>query len=510
MARETQMTPTAIYHGYRILLASLLLYIAGQYSTFSTNHLTHNFMLVCVGYLPLAILIPLLPSRFLVVGFIIDVAATILLIHTSGGLADSFAVLMLVVVASANILMSMRLGLFIAALATLTILGEQAWLSLTPGVQINFSGVGLLGLAFFATSLLVQQLSMRLERSEALTIKQRQAISQLEELNRQIVSRLRTGIIVFDRYRQVLTANPTAQQLFNAPLAGNPLPEQLSHSYNEWLQQPHNYRPSLKISSQMPAMLARFAKLDENDQHSQTVLFLEDESRLTQEAQHLKLASLGRMSAIIAHEIRNPLSAIQHATDLLAEEVETEDNEPLFNIVRNHVKRVNGIISGILNLSRRPEGRSEQLHLATEVQKALDQLRQQGVDCRPIHIDSIDDDLHIRFIAEQLQQLIQNLITNAFLHGGDKVEITLTAGRHSRSRLPWLCIADNGKGISAEARKHLFEPFFTTSRSGNGLGLFVCRELCEANQAQLLLEDDDPANPGAHFVITFAHPDRLF
>lgn len=518
MTESSRTTPALIYHVYRILLIMLLLgfALAAQYGYVPNQNLPRNFLLVCACYLPLAIFIPTLPPRLLVVGFLIDVAATILMIHTSGGLAGSLAVLMLVVVASANILLPLRFGLLIAATATVTIIGEQTWLSLFDAPHVNLSLVGLLGLSFFATSLLVQQLSLRLNRSEALGEKQRLAIAQLEELNRQIVARLRTGIVVFDTQLNVLTTNPAAQLLFDAPLPGRPLPLPLTEAYQVWRNQPWSSRPSLKLTPQMPPMLARFARLqDDADDASLTVLFLEDEARLTQEAQHLKLASLGRISAIIAHEIRNPLSAIAHATDLLAEESETDSTRPLFTIVRNHVKRVNGIISDILDLSRRQPGNHEKLNLGEQVQQALEQLRQQGQDCQQVSIEAIDAHLHIRFVENQLQQIVQNLVTNALRHGGDTVSVKLSAGLHSRSRLPWLKISDNGKGISDEVRSHLFEPFFTTAKNGTGLGLFLCRELCEANQAQLELEaassPDTPANhAGASFVITFAHSDRLF
>lgn len=515
MATQARSIPTTIYHGYRILLILLLLglALAAQYGYVPDQNLPRPFLLVCASYLPLAVLIPMLPARLLLIGFIIDVAATILMIHTSGGLAGSLAVLLLVVVASANILLPLRLGLLVASLATLAIIGEQAWLSLRDDPHVNFTIVGLLGLAFFATSLLVQQLALRLNRSEALGEQQRRAIAQLEELNRQIVSRLRTGILVFDQQLRILTANPAAQLLFDEPLAGRPLPVPLTEAYSVWRDQPWSSRPSLKLSPQMPPMLARFAHLHEDeDDTSLTVLFLEDEARLTQEAQHLKLAALGRISAIIAHEIRNPLSAIQHATDLLAEESETDATRPLFNIVRNHVKRVNGIISGILDLSRRQPGNSERLNLAEQVRQALEHLQQQGIDCRTVTIEPMDASLQVRFVESQLQQLVQNLVTNALRHGGEGVAVTLSIGTHSRSRLPWLKISDNGKGFSEEVRAHLFEPFFTTAKNGTGLGLFLCRELCEANQAQLELENPPPGEtrPGASFVITFAHSDRLF
>lgn len=515
MDKTTRHTSAIIYNVYRQLLAAILFALAllSYYNILPNQNLNHSFLILTAIYFPTALLIPLLPQKIELTGFIIDIAFLILMIHSTDGLSESLTVLTLVVVAAANILLSMRLGLLVAAVATMSVIGEQIWVSITFESRSSYTAAGLLGMAFFAVSVLVRQVSLRLQRSEAISAKQERDIARLEELNHQIVSRLRTGIIVFDQNFQVLTANPAAQRLFDHTLTDHALPNELKQAFSNWKTVPYNHPPTLKLSPQMPAMLVNFAHLHDkvNAEEQLTLVFLEDEARLTQEAQHLKLASLGRMSAIISHEIRNPLSAIQHATDLLAEEEENDSNTKLFDIIRHHVKRVNSIIGGILDLSRRQQSKSEKLNLLEQLEKARQHLEHQALDCSRIRIVDVPSNMMVRFSENQLQQIIQNLVGNALRHAGDQVNITLTAGVHERSELPWLKIRDDGKGIDKDTREHLFEPFFTTVHNGTGLGLFLCRELCESNQALLELEPETPDNtPGTSFVITFAHVDRQF
>ena len=219
----------------------------------------------------------------------------------------------------------------------------------------------------------------------------------------------------------------------------------------------------------------------------------------------MNLASLGRLSATLAHEIRNPLSAINHATDLLLDDEPSPEDQHLLQIIRNHVTRVNGIIHDVLDLSRRPKGQAERFTLTALIQEVTAQWEMKdaagsfSLHCQP--------DVEVRFDRNQLIQVLDNLIGNALRHGGTPCTVTLRCGHHDRTGLPWLKVQDNGQGISEEAMNYLFEPFYTTAKDGNGLGLYLCRELCHANQATLDLEETPK---GASFVITFAHPHRQF
>ncbi|HEY7884555.1 MAG TPA: HAMP domain-containing sensor histidine kinase, partial [Cellvibrionaceae bacterium] len=248
-----------------------------------------------------------------------------------------------------------------------------------------------------------------------------------------------------------------------------------------------------------------------------TLIFVEDNRALTQQAQQLKLASLGRLTASIAHEIRNPLGAIGHATQLLAESTDLAPADlRLLDIINVHTKRVNQIIENIFQVSKRklsePQiidlsswlksftaeyGRNKQLETGKDI-SAIIQVKQ-GV--KP---------LYIRFDESQLQQVLSNLLDNALRYiKSDSYQppITLTTGLDTIRNTPYLSIIDNGQGVSADNQKHLFEPFFTTENTGSGLGLFLCKELCEANQAYISYIADDQ-QPSC-FTIQFAHSEKV-
>ncbi|WP_245932530.1 two-component system sensor histidine kinase NtrB [Isoalcanivorax indicus] len=516
---DTQLwTPIRVYTGYRVLLALLLLtlYMAAE-PPLVGQHSPTLFLYTAAAYVALTIMslvmkAPLYRGRRLtpVIPVISDIVILTLMIHASGGIESSLTVLLLVTVAAASIILPGRLGLLTAALATFAVMFEQVYFALDAGASNPFqvTEAGTLGLAFFAVALITHQVAQRLARSEQLARTQHEAIRRLQSLNHQVVERMRTGILVFSDTLTVELCNRSAQEFFPAARHGAPLPDALASHFRDWQTAPHQTLPPLPGSHERPDLDARFAPLDGGNAEGPdyNIVFLEDRARLMQEVQQLKLASLGRMSATIAHEIRNPLSAINHAAQLLEEGIQQDEDRKLLGIIQKHVTRVNNIITDILGLSRRQSGQVERLALDDVVEGCANRWRESGNDPAQLRIDIPSDLPRVRFDARQLDQVVDNLLTNALRHGGSG-PIDVSAGRHPQSGLPWLRIRDHGPGVSDEARNNLFEPFFTTSRDGTGLGLFLCRELCENNQARL---DHEPAQPGASFVITFAHPDRVF
>ncbi|MEE4251591.1 MAG: HAMP domain-containing sensor histidine kinase, partial [Alcanivoracaceae bacterium] len=516
----TFWTPARVYAAYRVVLAVILVVVfylapssvmtdAGQPSLFITTALIY----LLATLISAALMSPLrrrFPNWSSLLPILTDIVLLTLLIHASGGTKSTLSVLLMVTVASASILLPGRGGLLVAALASMAVMFEQFWFSiqLNRGNPWHLTESAMLGFAFFVTAIIIHLIAQRLALSEALAETRHKAIAQLQELNWQIIQRMRTGIIVFDRNQRIIQANKAAEGLMvsgSGTLINSLLPPVLTSMQRQWQSNPMQHRPAIQLIPGGATVLVRFALLDNEDQPL-TLAFLEDQRQLAQEAQQLKLASLGRMSATIAHEIRNPLSAISHATGLLAEAQLDEGDRRLLDIVSANVKRMNGIIDDVLNLSRRQSSAAERLMLAEFVNRICKHWYQRGKTEEQIR-PRIPANLQIRFDPGQLEQVIDNLIGNAFRHGGEDACIELSAGTQKDSGMPWLKIADNGPGISDSVRPHLFEPFFTTSHQGTGLGLFVCRELCEANQAQLDLAD---TATGTSFVITFAHPDRFF
>jgi len=514
-------TPARVYAAYRIILALSLVAVfylvpdsvltsSSQPSLFIATALLY----VLITLLSTALMAPLrqrFPQWSSLLPILVDVLLLTLLIHASGGTKSTLSVLLMVTVAAASILLPGRGGLLVAALASLAMMFEQFWFSiqLHQGNPWHLTESAMLGFAFFATSIIIHLIAQRLERSEALAETRHKAIAQLEELNWQIIQRMRTGIIVFDHSQRIVQANKAAEIVMlsgHSTLINSTLPPSLTALLRQWQNNPVQHRPAIQLIAGGATVLVRFALLDHEEQPL-TLAFLEDQRQLAQEAQQLKLASLGRMSATIAHEIRNPLSAINHASDLLAEAELEEGDRRLLAIISANVVRMNGIIDDVLSLSRRQAGAAERIVLAEFIERVCALWREQeNIDAQRLQVN-IPTTLQIRFDLGQLEQVLNNLIGNAFHHSDEAVQVVLSAGQQQDSGLPWLKIADTGPGIPAEAQPHLFEPFFTTSRQGTGLGLFVCRELCEANQAQLELEE---TASGTSFVITFAHPDRVF
>jgi len=517
MTASLGWTPARIYNVYRIAIAcSLMLLHFGPEQALIGNHLPLLFETTLFVYLGLTLASATLdfraekrayPAWAQPASLITDLTMLSLVVHANGGLEGGLAVLLLVTVAAGNILLRGRLGFLIAALATLAMMFEQFYFSIQSLSDAPFllTESGLLGIAFFMVSLIIQQITQLLQQSERIAKRQRVAIKRLEALNQQIVQRMRTGVVVFDESFRILMANQAANSLFGTPMLGNQLPKQLVSRYQRWQDNPLLPLATLRTSEQSPVLSPRFAPL-ETDHELLTLLFLEDSARVAQEAQQMNLASLGRLSATLAHEIRNPLSAINHATELLLDGNASEEDQHLLGIIRNHVGRVNGIIHDVLDLSRRGRGQAERFSLTLFLNELCQQWSLRGYPDERLG-KACQSDVEVRFDSNQLTQVVDNLIRNAFQHGGENCRVTLECGSHEQTGLPWLRIRDNGKGIPTETARHLFEPFYTTANDGNGLGLYLCRELCQANQAALDLEDTPN---GASFVITFAHPHRQF
>lgn len=460
-----------------------------------------------------------LQSLFILV---LDVLALTLLVHASGGMSTQLSMLYLVTVAAGNILLSGRMGTVIAAISAIAILYEQFYFSLRrdfSDIESTLSQVSILGISFFAVALFSQMIASRTRKSEALAAKRAADVLSLQRLNEQIIRRMRTGILVIDSQRHVLLSNEAALQLLGRQEAiprGMPLNQvsmTLEANLYAWRQNPVLRPIPFRNGDDAPEITAKFARLNpQNPQSGIVLIFIEDTVQFVQQAQQLKLASLGRLTASIAHEIRNPLGAISHATQLLAESPDLlGPDRRLLEIIDQHCRRMNGIVENVLSVSRRQPSYPEVLELA----EWLTRFREEYL-ALPRNNDELDIVLSIqksllpvRFDPQQLYQVVTNLVANGMRYnrkttGVDRVRVE--AGILPASQQPYLDVIDEGPGVPQAQLDHLFEPFYTTEASGTGLGLYLSREICEANQARL---DYLPRSPGACFRITFSHPERL-
>lgn len=444
-----------------------------------------------------------------------DVAQLSLLFYAAGGTPSGMGNLIIVAVAIANILLRGRIGLLIAAMAATGIIYLTFYLSLSNGAASNqYMQAGILGTLCFIAALIVQDLSRRLRASERLAQRRADAVANLEELNALIIQRMRTGILVLDAEHRVLQANQAAMTMIGCEtLLGRtltPLFPTLINSLMQWQSNPSlRSNPIQSIASGMQ-LQANFAKL-ENNYSLQILVFLEDSSHLNQQAQQLKLVSLGRLTAGIAHEIRNPLGAISHAAQLLHESSHLDGADlRLTQIIQDQSRRMNTVIENVLQLSRQRQAEPQLLDLKYWLHRFASEFRSKTTANRILHLTTKGGSLQTRMDPHQLDQVLMNLVENGMRYSSKLNELSqvwLHLYRHATTDLPILEIHDDGPGITPENQHNLFEPFFTTENKGTGLGLYISRELCESNQAHLDFAPRE--NGGSCFRITFAHSHKL-
>lgn len=442
-----------------------------------------------------------------------DIAVLAALMYTSGGVASGIGLLVLVSVATGAILVTGRRALLLASVAAIAVLYQEFYLSLAaPAYPNDFFQAGVLGALCFAAALALQYLSQRVRDNDIRALTQAAELADLERVNRQVIQRMRTGIVVVDAANRVRLANQAARSLLGIPAEEELdwLPDELEARLEAWRNDTERREGPFQAGPGTPEVRANFSPVRRRDPAADVILFLEDHSELQQQAQQLKLAALGRLSASIAHEIRNPLGAISHAAQLLRE---SEDlgagDRRLTEIIRDHCRRMNGIIENVLETSRRRPATPIRLTLDEHLTTFVDAFAESCADA-DIEVDVNPPHTEIRMDKGQLDQVLTNLVNNAVRHSQEKTGrpwARLEAGVDPRSDRPYLSVIDEGSGVPDDAQAHLFEPFYTTARTGTGLGLYLSRELCEANQAHLAYHPH--AGGGACFRITFSHPDRI-
>lgn len=466
-----------------------------------------------------------IPQPALFIHLLVDLAAVGVITFAAGGLASGFALPMVITTAcAAAVIREARLLLLVAASASLTLLIQESALALHRG-DPNLFAAGLLGALLFVIALGIRQLSEYLRDAEQQQRVQAGETARLEKLNELIVQRMHTGLVVVDQRGVIALINRAAIDLLGGnrpqrPLAVrqtlNAIPE-LHRVYQQWRIYPWLRPPVFTAGGH--EIQPSCASLEPGE-NRHTLIFLEDNSAHAQRAQQLKLGSLGKLTAGIAHEIRNPLGAVSHAAELLGEQCPPgSQTARLTEIILNHAGRINEIIENVLQLSRqRPAERSR-----FELRDWLREFATGFTDhpgARPVIAIEGEGDhapLNVEFDSSQLRQVLTNLLDNALRYSeaqcGERWAL-LRTGTDPLSGRPWLEVRDRGPGVSSADRERLFEPFFTNSPQGTGLGLYISRELCEMNRATLecpvpeAMATGQELPGGACFRIGFAHPER--
>jgi len=516
-----------IYHSYRILIGLLLLLITTNDWYYLLWDVPLNQMFVASSWLYLIINTLLVlflqqPKQMLSVLALAlsDVLLLCLLNYSVGGATSGIGNFLVVSVGVANILLHGRLGLFVAAIAALGLMLPNIYLGLEADVPISWwFHSGSLGGLCFAAALSAQWLARRLSLSERLTMQHAKTVQSLEALNAQILQRMHTGILLFDEQRKILLANTESKRLFDSKeLVGqriDSLNAGLTHCFEQWQGNPSLHPPSVKLQKDGPLLQPGFMPIQyAGKQHC--LMFLEDLAKALQQAQQIKLAALGRLSAAIAHEIRNPLGAISHAAQLLQEsQCDCLQNEDLrfIRIIHEQSTRLNQVVENVLQLSRPRElqGQAITIELGEWLSRFVVDYQSYLSPEQHLHFKQ-DRRLRLATHIEpsQLEQVLNNLLQNglrysARAHNG-RGQVWLELYQRPDSGQPVLDVRDDGGGMPQSIAAHLFEPFHSSESQGTGLGLYLSRELCELNRARL---DYLPREQGSCMRITFAYPNNL-
>ncbi len=515
--------PLRLLTFYRLILASMLLALyfglKGDSTLGGTNPALYT--LTCVFYIGFS-LIAGFTARLRRPGYelqtilqiLVDIGAITLMINASGGPASGLGILLIITVATGSLLMPGRMAFLFAAIAAMAVLGEQLYSTLFAGLPRDggYTQAGLLGAALFLTAGLVYLMTRRIHASEALARRRGVDIANLAKLNTHIVQRLQAGILVTDHRHNIRLINDTACKLLDIQKGseGRALAEVSPALYEklmQWRNSPDKEAGILKSATNGTAILPQFTLLGTADGMG-ALVFLEDTAAMARQTQQLKLASLGRLTASIAHEIRNPLGAISHAAQLLNESnaLDKEDLR-LMAIIREHTRRVNTVVENVLQLSRPVTTIPQRIAVHQWLDKFMDEFIHSGL-CNPGQISVLvkPKDIEVFMDPSQLHQVVWNLCLNALHHAKPErmpVTLQLVCTRTDIHHAPTLDIIDNGTAIKPDMADQIFEPFYTTMSGGTGLGLYISRGICESNQARLSYQPEPGG--GSRFRISFPY-----
>lgn len=442
-----------------------------------------------------------------------------LLVYAAGGVMSGLGILLVVPVGAMAVLGDGRDAFLIAAMATLCVLVQQIFAFLAGESQItDFAYAGVLGATLFAVALIVWPIANRLRESEALVRRQEVDLANMAQLSQYIVQHLRESILVVDSTDRIRLINESAAQMlgdsssYPGALLGEASPR-LLYLLETWRQTTGGTLQSEQTfvaADGTRVVQPHFAPLG-SVSPAPVLVFLEDLSQIEEKAQQAKLAALGRLSASIAHEIRNPVGAMSHAAQLLAEsEKLAPEDKRMTEIIRNNSERVSQIISNVLQLSRRDATRPERVSLHEWIEDFRAEFCETMQWPLARFVLSVPDEpLDVRIDPSQLQQIVWNLCENGIRHGcadSETSQLEVRVGRMSTGARPFLEVADRGPGVPENSIDRIFEPFFTSGRGGTGLGLFLARELAQTNGAALFYEPR--TGGGGLFRLVFADPTR--
>ena len=500
------------FNVYRLMVAVLLLMsvaIWGTNLSFGSRNLT-LFIAAAAGYVVFGVACFALIGtrrRFnwqLALQVAADVGFIVILLYASGGISTGLGLLLLTTLAGAGLISRGRLTLFFAAIAAIGVLLEQTYeVFALDSAETQFVQAGLLSTAYFAIAWLAHALARYAVASEQLAAQRGVDLANMEQVNRLVIRDMQDGVLVVDERGAVRQCNTRAERLLGPLPRGRAdamLAEYapgLAEQFEEWRSRSDvNTRPRAPLRNNVSA---RFVPVGGSRQVG-AVIFLEDQSRIQAEARQLKLAALGRLTANIAHEVRNPLGAISHAAQLLQEEPGLGDTSArLITIINENSQRLDRMVNDVLRLNRGDSAHRERFRLAGFLEGFVDQFSQIEKIERGMFQVELAAEPEVLFDRSHLNQVMWNLCRNALRHcQRGPASIVIRVAMERAGSIVKLDVLDDGPGVAPGSRVQLFEPFFTTAAGGTGLGLYIAREVCEANGATL---DYVETARGAQFTV---------
>lgn len=527
-----QSTPDAwyrlrLFNYFRISLALffIAIYLNGWLLPLISSSLAHAdaFIVTSIFYFAASLLFivgivrqkPGLDSQ-VIIHTMVDIACIVILMHATGGIRTGLGMLLIISISMTSLFLHRRLTILFAAISALAVIAEQvysqfAYSDYTPA----FTQAGLLGILIFITAILSAYTAKKIKESEKLVQDTSQELETVVQMNEHIIHSMRTGIIVIKNNGMILMTNNAALELLGLRKIEphsrlKDISPELYNRFIDWNNNSVQNHQPIQQPQGLPDIQPGFSHIDQSEiPHEKligrTLIFIEDATQLTQRFQQVKLASLGRLTASIAHEIRNPLAAINHAGQLLGETSDNAADKKLTGIINTQAKRLNGIVENVLQLSRQQRGTPEVLNLY----QWLLQFRKEFVASHKLlayqlQIQIKPQDIDILFDSSQLHQVMWNLCSNAINHSHmdhSNIMIHIQGEIDGVTKQPYIDIIDNGPGIEEETQTHIFEPFFTTSDEGTGLGLYITKEVIESNRAKI--RHVPPPTGGTCFRIYF-------
>ncbi|MCR6625115.1 MAG: ATP-binding protein [Pseudoxanthomonas sp.] len=459
---------------------------------------------VAVGYLVLALVLFFVGRsvQWLVwivfLSVCIDILVAALITHALPGATAGVAMMLLFNVSAAALLLPRtRMALAVAVLAITALFGEYLFTQSHDGsTSRSAAEVIMFAVSYLALAYLAHQAGQKARTSQALADKRGEEVANLFEVNELIIRRMRTGVLVVDADNHIKLANEAASLLLGDGGDGqgadgkgvsllHAAPE-LARRLQRWRNGWQTDETPMQFTPDQPEVQPRFARLLADSETS--LIFLDDATVVSRRAESLTLAALGRFSASLAHEIRNPLAAINYAVQLLEESQQVTDGDRrLLQIIHQQCQRTNGIVESVLGLARRERATPEHVDLNAFVRRFVDDYQQ----TLSIETDTLETIIGAKPVPalvdpRHLQQVVTVLVQNALNYGrlpGESARIRVRV--FNAEGRPTIDVMDRGPGIPEAVAAQLFRPFFTTSEHGTGLGLYIARELCRANQATL-------------------------